>query len=235
MHKRGMGHVEVILAFVLFIGFLIFGIYFFNPLSNDRVLDSSLAYALDELEDNVTTSALTYGIVINEPASSFDAVSLLLSRDALPGSGFYVETPDKRALRGSYDGERVSLIREGAMFFYVRFGEFNALTSVIPSPRELSSDVDYTVSSSERREVLSELHLLALNETYYSDYEQVRTHFNLPRRVDFDMSVVISPTESIVMTRAVPEGFDVVSQVERKELIRTDGSVQFVDVMVRVW
>lgn len=237
MTTQGIGHVEVILAFVLFIGFLGFGLYFFNPLSSTRVLDSSLFYAADAVADNVTAPLLSYGVSFNQTDSFSlpDEVQFSLSREQIPGRGISVETPDQTRLASSYEGNVVSVARSSAEFFYVRFGEFSSENAAIAHPAVIYPGANYTISSSERRDVFSETRLLALNQSYYEHYDDVRTFFNLPRRVDFAVTVTFSPNDVISMTRPVPEGFDVLSQVERKEIVRADGRISFADVGVQVW
>ena len=65
-NKRGLGHIEAILAFVLFIGFLIFAFYFFSPFSGgNRLLDSSIDYAFREININTSIDMESYSVVIN--------------------------------------------------------------------------------------------------------------------------------------------------------------------------
>lgn len=231
-----MGHVEVILAFVLFMGFLIFGLYFFNPLSNERVLDSSLFYAVDEIMENTTREVLTYGISLND--SDFAVaqnISFPLSREGIEGEGVYVETSTGMRLRGNYAAGALYVSRNNSEFFYARLGNFITGEGPIANAVSLDYGSNYTISSSDKKKVVSEVLLLELNQSYYSDYDSVRTLFNLPRRVDFAVEAVIDGGDAIRMSRQIPEGFEVVSQVERVEILRIDGRISFAEINVRVW
>ena len=231
-----MGHVEVILSFVMFMGFLLFGLYFFNPLSNTRVLDSSLFYANDEITSNVSTSLLVYGVSINQTSySAPQNVQLSLPSGSPPARGFFAHSIRGERLNGTYSGGILSLNRDGSEFFYVGLGDFNSVMTLVVNPAPLEVGTNYTISSSEEREVVSEERIRALNESYYSTYDSVRTEFNLPRRVDFALEVTLSPQEIISLTRPIPEGFDVVSRVDRVEIIRADGGLSFADMRVQVW
>lgn len=231
-----MEHVEVILAFVLFIGFLMFGIYFFNPLDSDRVLDSSLFYAIDEVVTNASGSLLTYGISLNESISgAAQNVSFPLSRDEISGEGFFVESFDGTQLVSSYSGGVLLVSRNNSEFFYVRFGDFNPLSVSVPNAHALTKGLNYSISSSDQSSPLSELRLLALNQSYYEDYDSIRTSFNLPRRIDFAVEIIFNSSYEIDMTRPVPAGFDVVAKSERREIVLRNGRVVFADLSVRVW
>ncbi len=236
MQTKGMGHVEVILAFVLFMGFLVFGLYFFNPLSNDRVLGSSLFYAVDEVMDNTTREILTYGVSLND--SDFvvaQNISFPLSREGIDGEGVYVETSTGIPLRGKYAAGALYVSRNNSEFFYARLGNFITDEGPIPNAAFLEYGSNYTISSSDKKNVVSEALLLGLNQSYYSDYDSVRTSFNLPRRVDFAVEAVIDGENVIRMSRQIPEGFEVVSQIERVEVLRIDGHISFAEINVRVW
>lgn len=233
MIKRGMGHIEVILAFVLFVGFLLFGLYFFNPLNNNRLIDSSLFYAMDEITKNTSSELLTYAVVINSSVAS-DAVALQLDRNGIEGSGVRVEKSDGESLNSRYENNNLVFERQGN-FFFVFFGDFPYNNSVVSgSPAVLSAPSNFSISSSDTRKVLSERGAIYLKEKYSGNYEGLKTQFNLPRRVDFSFSLKLG-NESISASQNIPEGIEVFSDSKRVEVIRTDGTRTFADIIVAVW
>lgn len=236
MHlKRGIGHVEVVVAFVLFIGFLIFGLYFFNPLDSTRLLDSTLFYAKKAVIDNASVSTLTYTIVLNNTVS-VPVVSVPLERGKSMGNGFRVENQLGKAVDSAYDSGNIKFDRNAGYLFYVRFGDFESKSSEIKDAVPLTIVKNFTISSSDNDEIVSEAKLAILNASYYSDYDRVRTAFNLPRRTDFSVEVDLhDPENKIFMTREIPAGLDIASDKSRVEILRLDGSVSFADVIVKVW
>lgn len=56
---------EIILSFVLFITFLGLAFYFFNPLGEGRLVDSTLSYAFREIENEVSTLLETYSVDVD--------------------------------------------------------------------------------------------------------------------------------------------------------------------------
>ena len=76
MQKRGLSNIEFILSFVLFVGFVIAALYFFNPVRNVNVLESSKSYVIGELTKNVTIELDSYSVKIMPAASGVIAVDI---------------------------------------------------------------------------------------------------------------------------------------------------------------
>ena len=76
MDKGGIGHVEFILAFLMFAFLILFVFYFFNPLQNNRLKDSSLSYTSRIIINSTTTTLVSYSIRINDPEPRFMAIQL---------------------------------------------------------------------------------------------------------------------------------------------------------------
>lgn len=233
MRRKGLGHIEVIIAFVLFIGFILFGLYFFNPLNPTRLIDSSVTYAQKAIVDNTSIPILTYTVVLNDSVSN--VVILPLSREDIRGSGVSIENEQGTAVAANYDGGQVTFDRGGFYLFYVRLGDFTSPRTTIPGGSMLVPGVNFTVSSSDRTSLVSEEHFSLLNASYYSDYNRLKTRFNLPGRVDFATSLAFSPEEHIDLLQPIPTGIDVSSKQERREAIRSNGKRVFADFTVRVW
>jgi hypothetical protein len=70
MHKRGVSNLEFILAFVLFAGFTVAALYFFNPVKNLKDMDYSRDYTLSKIIENTSVELDSYSIVITESAPS---------------------------------------------------------------------------------------------------------------------------------------------------------------------
>ncbi len=231
MEKRGISHIEIVVSFVLFIGFLIFGLYFFNPLSNERVLGSSLFYTIDAISDNASATLVVYAIVID--AGIENEVAIPLAKGPAGGDGVRVETTTGEKLDSNYDEERVAFNRKLNEFVFVKFGAFPYQGKIV-NPVILDEN-NFSISSSDIKDVLSEQLLLSLRDAYVNNYEQVREDFNLPRRIDFSFSVVFSTEDKIDALKTIPQGIEVFSETKRVEVTRLDGSTAFADLIVKIW
>jgi len=226
--KKGATHIETILAFVIFIGFLGFAFYFFSPFESNRTLDTTLEYVCTEIERNTSVELESYSVVIDEGFESI--VRFGISSDLL---GVRVEDYDGVKLPAKYESGNVVVDRGSNSFLNVIFGEEftnDEVSGGIPLPAE-----NYTISSSEKLEVFSESMLLGLSESYNDDYVGLGEAFNIPRRVDFDFRVAFDEGGEVVAEREIPEGLEVTSKVERVEILRTSGEIVFSSLRVKVW
>ena len=233
--KRGFSHIEVILAFIIFIGFLIFALFFFNPLDTGRVLESSLFYAFDEVSDNLTIPMESYSVVIkNHVLSGILEIPLDPQTET---DNLIVEYQNGNTLNADYEqgNVRFDLPVGGSenRFITIRFSkdfENDILSGII----QMLVDIDYDISSSEIKDVISEKRAIELETLYDTNYEQLKKDFNLPGRVDFAFSLVFD-NDKIEAIRNIPEGLEVVVKEERVEVIRTSEEIVFADLNVNVW
>ena len=66
MHKKGVSGLEFILAFVLFAGFTVAALYFFNPVRSLKNMDYSRDYTLSKIIENTSVELDVYSIIILE-------------------------------------------------------------------------------------------------------------------------------------------------------------------------
>ncbi len=225
-----MGHVEVILAFVLFMGFLVFALYFFNPLDVDRVVESSIAYAMDEISQNISVELITYSIVINDQISE-GIVGIPIENPE--GYNVRAENNAGDSLPSKYEGGHAVINRGSEKFILVKFSKIYNLGSV--SQGTNLEEGQFTISSSDTKEVWSEAAALELNNSYYEAYNSVKEEFNLPGRVEFGFSFNILEGNSFISEMEIPADLEVWSESERKESINVDGESVFADLTVKVW
>ena len=232
--KRGLGHIEMILSFVLFAGFLIFGLYFFNPINNDRVLDSSSEYAYDEIIDNTTTTMIGYSVVVGENVPN-GAIKIELDRGEADGNGIRIENYTENT-KPFDEANGLVIDRAGDNFLRIDFGDFvsnkGAFKASTSTPLVLGSD--FFVSSSDTKRIVTELRLEKLNASYYSDYLGLKQRFNLPNRIDFGFTVDMGDRK-IKSMNEIPTGIEVFSKSERIEILRKNGKVEYADLVVSVW
>ena len=237
MKKRGFSHVEAILSFLLFIGFLTFAFFFFSPFSGNRVLDSSIVYASNEVSNNVTTGLESYSIVIDE--NTIENVVRLDIDTSLSDVGVRVENSQGEVVDSKIividDMEQVYFDRSSDRFFVVMFNENFSVGDLAGDGSLLIEGVNYTISSSEKREVLSEARISALKVNYENDYVELKKNFNLPNRIDFSFILEFNFTDKILTEREIPESLEVISVQERVEVVREDGRITFANLITKVW
>ena len=237
MEKRGFGHIEFILSFILFFSAVAFALYFFNPVENNRLVDSSLGYLFREIEKNSSVNMKSFSVVITEGAiigPHSDPIGIEVKN--IP-SEMKVYVEDKNGVR--FEANRVGdnvyvkpfTSWNGVQIIYLKFSEEfeeKGLQSGV-----INEDY-YEIASSTSSDLISEKRILKLKDSYYTDYIGLREKFNIPSRVDFAFSLNFG-SDSIQATKEIPSGLKVFADKKRFNVIRNDGMTTFGDLSVEVW
>jgi len=238
MRKRGLSHLEAILSFVLFIGFLIFAFFFFNPFESNRLLDSSLEYAANEIYDVSEVQLESYSVVIgNDVSDRF--VGFEIDRVDPPEFDVNVSVKDEQGnlLDAEYENGIVYVDRDhegvSANFLTVVFAEGFLEEEV--SGAVILEKANYSISSSDISKIVSELRLVDLNYSYHGDYIGLKKDFNLPNRIDFGFILMVEGDIRVDAERSIPDNLEVVSRTDRIELLDRDGGVVFADLVIKTW
>jgi len=230
--KRGLGHVEFVVSFVLFVGFLVFAFYFFSPLEGNRIIDSTLFYTMDEIYSNSSVIIETLSVVISEEVSeSLIAIPV----DNRQNMGVYIEDSKGNPLAGKFNPltEIVHIERGEERFFIIKFSEVLGKGNL--NDGILLTQEEFFISSSDSLEVVSEKRVEDIFERYEGDgYLELREAFNLPARANFGFRLVLSDN-TIEALNPVPEGLEVYSETRRVEVLRLNGASEFGDLEVRIW
>lgn len=228
--KKGVSHIETILAFVLFIGFLIFAFVFLSPFQGNRTLDSSLEYAEIEVSKFAEVEIETYSLLISELVTPI-TIGISIS-GAIPFNAFVKDSSENQIASFTENGI-VNFVKPVDNFVKIIYSESFEEGETIAGT--LVDPIDYTISSFETGKIFSEDKFNQLKVEYDSNYFNLKTQFNLPNRVDFGFSIVFNDGSEIIGEREIPENFEVISTLDRVEIIRTTGEIEFVDLIVRVW
>ena len=233
LEKRGLGHVEAILSFVIFIGFIVFAFVFFSPFQSNRTLKSTLDYAWREVYDFANIDLETYSVYITD-TNAPSIVALAIS-GAPAGLNATVEGSSGNLVQSYTNSNGLVIFSKPAdRFARIKFGpDFGAGNSIIGIVIPPQS---YTVSSSETKKYFSESRLLGLNSTYNADYNVLKKQFNLPNRVNFGFSLTFSDGTKIAASKEIPKNAEVISQTDRAAVVRINGGlIEYAEMRVFVW
>ena len=247
MFKRGVSNIEMILSFLLFIGFVFVALFFFTPGGgNNRLVDSSLNYAMTEISQNASITLLTYSIKINAVSlqqagiGSTGTVAIQFPPEVtiIPDNyNVYAENYSGTALpvtRDSTDKSIIYLKWEGNQFAVIRFSEdFTSGTTI--SPVALNTAY-YSIASSSTRQVISEKRMLGLNQSYYLDYTNTKDNLNLPSQINFGFSLQYDDGTFINAQRNIPAGLNVYSTLTHRETtLQKTNALRYGDLSVQIW
>lgn len=244
MNEKGTSHIEVILSFLIFLGFVIFALYFFSPFDSSKIIDSSLSYALTEIQKNASVDIESYSIILDKttkpPANDLIEVKIIGS-NAGDAKRLRVESPSGEVVGAEEIADekirfelKDEFYQSGNGAVFAKFSEeFSA--PIPPSGSNPAGEGKYSISSSDSIDLLSENRLLIINSTYYSDYNDLKRRFNLPERANFGFIVSFDSGYFIQAQKETLGGVEIFSEIIRVKVLRKTGSVEFAELMVRVW
>ena len=227
--RKGFGHVEAVITLVIFIAFIVFAFTFFSPFRASRTLTSTLDYSWREVNDFTSNNLVSYSVVISPTAPS--SISILI-----PGSNLNASVLDSsgKAISSFNNQFGVHFTKPLDNFVVIRYSkQFNVGNFIIGSPLTPN---DYSISSSDTKDIMFENLFLKLNDTYYSNYTGLKKQFNLPNRVQFGFSVIFSDGSKIEAYQNVPSGVEVISKNDRLLIVRNISlKEEYAEVNVQVW
>lgn len=225
--KKGLSHIEFVLSFVIFVGFLIFAFVFLNPLQSNRTMKSSLDYSWIEVSQETMDEMETYSVFI--PGYSGQSVSLNIINEI--GS---VENSSGAVISYYNDPSKyIHFTVPHDEFVRIKYSSRFDNGGTISGSTQLSSDV-YTISSSQKDKVYFENLFIDLKGIYLSNYPQLKTDFNLPSRVEFGF-VVRGPNINVTAINNIPEDMEVLSKTDKIMVLNKTGTASYADMRVMVW
>ena len=243
MNERGISHIEVMLSFLIFIGFVIFAFYFFSPTQTSRIVESATSYAFREIIESTSTEVESYYVKMDVSDRSGIRKIKVKDFDFNKIENVRIENRHGVIVRSGREGNSHNIIfdsdavhdgnpREGFAVFKINEDFY---PGDLTSGGEPLKKKDYEIISSDKIEFVSEKRIRVLNASYYDDYEKLKQQFNMPSSVNFEFSIVLDSGEEIEAKRERPKGVEVFSNVRRIEVLREDGSVMFADLILRIW
>lgn len=257
MGERGISHIEVLLSFLIFVGFVIFALYFFSPTQTSRLINSSLSYATRSISEDVSVELFTYPVKIApRPSGEEDVIEVEIKEDIpenmeirvenyngednIPADRFDVnENDNKEKVRFKLDDKLYKDTGSTNGFAFLKFSE-----DFVPYPegeelKRLSGKINliklnsYEVGAAEKKEVVSEKRASELEGSYNNDYNKLKERFNLPKTVNFEFAL-FGDKIKIEAKKDSPASGEVAVNTKRAEVLRNDGTVVFADLIVRI-
>jgi len=227
MEKKGASHVEIILSFVLFISTVTLALYIFNPLTLSSPIQSSISFVTTELTGNISLDVTTYAIKITPGAQTSLGVEISES----PSLKARVETYSGSKLPYSRSSNIISFNRQGNDLVLIKFSEDFIEDNSI-SLQQLNQSA-YEIISSVTENLVSEKRAIELSNAYIKDYASLKKYLKITS--DFSFSLTFSPSDKIIAEKQIPSNIPVLSDIKRKQIIRSSGNTAFADLGLKIW
>lgn len=229
-NKRGAGHVDVIVSFVIFTSFIIFLLIYLNPLKNLR---------------NITDLDITKNKILDYISVEFSVTSLTLNSSfmetAIVGDCFYFSSslPDKiiiedeslNAVEGIKTDGRVYFKYTGERFYRIYSSEeLEERALDITSCTELEES-DYTLGVARVYKKVSSSKLNDFFSNYNENYGQLKKNLGLINNFNV---IVETETETFKAEKYKPET-EIMARTLSIEILDENAGLKPAIINIRVW
>ncbi|MDD5191969.1 MAG: hypothetical protein PHH54_04905 [Candidatus Nanoarchaeia archaeon] len=210
--KRAQGHVEVMISFVIFIGFLIFTFIFLNPFAKTEEPN----YIMDNAQKGI----------INNISDSVGKLSIILN---VNGTCYYFNEAD-------YDGDYQE-VQESNIKYTIYFNDIFNNNATIKNIN--CNQTNYTLGVYSKEEMILEDNLKKLKTSYeMSDdsYDNLKENLGITNDFLFKTRDLLeNETAELSVDRNIPQGIDVESRDIPVRVINNNGQIQELILNIRVW
>lgn len=250
--EKGVGHIEVIVSFSIFVVFLLFVFAYLNPIKKPDVSNVLLDIIESNIEKNYTITVTILPFTLNQTIAfgkcfkiknPFNLVNIPLGlrenstfvKD-IKGNDLAFEYVDHDGMLNYY--ANITIQSNGENFYVLYFTERENFSSTeVPLaciPLEPNLNFTYNFSIPRTIKIYSERKLRGLNESYYSsNYEQIKGEITFPKLSDFYIKI-----EDFVMNRTIPPGIPVVAREVSAEILKQEGTAKTIKgtrMNIKVW
>ena len=229
LKKVGAAHLEMIISFVFFMGFVFFLFTVLQPYDMTTLSSSVVAGLYDSFEEKIHTNLTDMFLKANY---------------AGPSSCFYIQLPNEIftykftkslvkdvsdvKIESEFENDNLN-INSNEVFYKIAISpEFDS--NSLSGCEQLSN---YSLGSLIERRVSSYNSLINMSNKYENDYEGLKHDLNVPEV--FDFGVVCKELPEINMERLIPSLGDVVSRDYILEVLKNTGEVINARFTIKVW
>ena len=236
--KKGVSHIEMIISFIFFVGFVFFLFLFLKPYDT-TVLSGSVVVALyDSFEEEVHTN-LTSLFLKADHTNTAECFYV-----ELPGNIFaYAFTESRVTNLGEdvRDSELVKFLPDANL--NIDAGDVYYRVAISPEFDEKEpsgcvafvneNEEPYVIGSKVERRVVSYGSLEDMENRYSVDYDGLKADLRVPET--FEFFIVSEDLPEIEMRNFVPSSVDVVAYDYVLEVLKDDGTIKNARFTLGVW
>ncbi|MDP3027635.1 MAG: hypothetical protein Q8N63_08065 [Nanoarchaeota archaeon] len=206
--KRAQGHVEVMLSFVIFIGFLLFTFIFLNPFARTEEPN----YVMDNIQkaiiNNITDEVGKLSIILNESGTCYK----------------FNET--------DYEGDYLEA-NEGRKYVIYFSNMFDNTETIKENNCNPSN---YTLGLYSKEEMIIYNKILDLKNGYEGDYDNLKESLGITNDFLFKTKNLIGEeVPELSVNKNVPGGIDVESREIPIRVINNSGQIKELILNIRAW
>lgn len=236
--KRSQGHVEIILSFTIFIGFLMAIFYFLSPISNGRTSYSALNAVEERLLENSSITYKQVSLIIKNNATN--GTACFSADNSVDFSGSVI-IRDKKAdiAESNVNSSQISIKNKNSDIYTIYssgtpdgFNNYSLSESGCTSIEESN----YSFGAPSINKIVLFENLQELNQNYLADYESLKSALGLEN--DFEFAVYSLNREVLMNETLSAHKIKLSSVLSRDILIKSmNKNASYVDIILnlRVW
>ena len=227
MEKKGLGHVEVIASFVLFLTGMGFVLYYFMPLisyNSDNDMN-----VMDNVIKMTESKVSVYSVIVNG-GNSNDIISIRINE-----SGNFAVFDDSGILQSQRVGEVIYVKgswtdkKKISITFSEDLPDSSSEIGIVKENDEL-----YKLGAVQNLNLISEKKVNEMNVSYYENYNYIAEKLELGKMNNFNLIFDVSGRK-VNMKKEIPYGLEIESS-EKNVLVLTEyGKMEYGKIEVDEW
>jgi len=233
MERKGLGHIEVIVSFMLFIVGIGFSLYYFIPIIYE---ESGNGDSINPLVQFAETRAQIYSVIVDNSGNQIEQGNVGSSLGVLLNeSGKFVVTDGTYVLNSKKLGKVIYFNSSwnNRERVYIIFSEdVNEIISNLNTPNVNNSFYDF--GSVQTMNLVSEKKIIEMNASYYSDYDSLKQQMGLGKNKDFRFRFYFNGV-TIETMRDIPSGREISSMSKEVAVLGKNGIIGYGLIEEEIW
>ena len=235
MNKKGaMGHIEIIISFVIFVSFLLF-LFAVFPIIKPIKSQAGLNIAEESITENVSIELVSFTLALNESGINKIGSENCFKIDYVSNSNVIVKNEAGEIINASLENNKINIEKSGK-FYTVYSAEDFIENSLNKACTDLVENQDFTKGLKMNQSVLSYKKILALNISYYEDYEAVHGLFNINKNEDFGFILrETNGQEFMSVMKSKPGKAEVLARNVYTQMAYENGTLKSIILNLQIW
>jgi hypothetical protein len=245
MKKRGTSHIEMILAFILFLGVLASIFIFFNPFKDQSLNTQSAQHLSRVLKNLASVNVTSITIIINTSSTIPKAptqfgINLSEAAGIFPlGNRCVIKNGSGNFLPGNFSKNILYTMwdDENGTTFFITCSEnlFDASVFAITCTSANINPLFFRIASFYSNTIVSEKKMMEFQQAYLTSYEGLRNMTGLSPEQEFGFFLTIPPDTILYAKKDATTGTDVVVAQQPVEVLRLNQDRAYASLEVFLW
>ncbi|HRZ85620.1 MAG TPA: hypothetical protein P5277_02460 [Candidatus Paceibacterota bacterium] len=240
--KKGQEHIEIVIASVIFIGFLSIMFIFFSPFKSPKNEEITKTVQIN-LEEKLKTNLYSISLVAYSKDNTKSCLTLKETASIIedihcnePNNKILVKKEDGTSINSVKDSNSIT-IEKGSSTFYTIYcnKDLTEKTTTLIDCEPLDKYSGYNLSIVSERDVWSTQTLEKLRDDYKNDYETLKKDL-MPQGIDFSF-LVNDEVGTLLYSgdKDAPRGVNVYSEITPIEIMDKDAVIKQGTITVVTW